>query len=58
MTPETLKREILEKVAEYHRLVHAAEFAAVFAPGGALGERALPRERRVPARPYHPNGNP
>lgn len=33
MTPETLKREILEKVAEYHRLVHAAESAAVFAPG-------------------------
>ena len=33
MTPETLKREILEKVAEYHRLVHAAESAAVFVPG-------------------------
>ena len=33
MTPEPLKREILEKVAEYHRLVHAAESAAVFVPG-------------------------
>ena len=33
MTPESLKKEILEKVAEYHRLVHAAESAAVFVPG-------------------------
>lgn len=33
MTPESLKKEILEKVAEYHRLVHAAESAADFVPG-------------------------
>lgn len=33
MTPEELKREILEKVAEYYRLVHEPKANAAFKPG-------------------------
>ena len=34
MTPEELKKDILGKVAEYYRLVHAPKQAAEFVPGG------------------------
>ena len=33
MTPEDLKKEILEKTAEYHRLVHQAKQEEPFVPG-------------------------
>ena len=33
MTPEELKKDILAKVAEYYRLVHAPQQAAAFVPG-------------------------
>ena len=33
MTPESLKKEILDKVAEYHRLVGASESGEDFVPG-------------------------
>ena len=33
MTPEDLKKEILEKTAEYYRLVHQAKQKEPFVPG-------------------------